>query len=134
MASISDLESLSPKSATKLRKAGIRTTDGLLKVAASRSGREKLAERCGLTPDELKAWVTRSDLMRVKGIGAEYADLFDACGVQTVRDLRRRKASPLTAKLAEVNEKKRLVRRLPTEGMVEGWIEDAGRLDLIVQL
>jgi hypothetical protein len=34
----------------------------------------------------------------------------------------------LTAKMAEVNAKNKLVRQLPTEGQVAAWIEDAKAL------
>ena len=67
--------------------------------------------------------------MRVRGVGAEYADLLDASGVDTVEKLGRRNAAAIAGKLAQVNEQKKLVRRLPTEAMVERWVEHAGQLD-----
>jgi hypothetical protein len=53
-------------------------------------------------------------------------------GVDTVKELRRRNPISLTAKMIELNEKKRLVRRLPTESMVTGWIENAKELEAVV--
>jgi hypothetical protein len=64
----------------------------------------------------------------VKGIGEEYSDLLEASGVDTVKELRTRSAANLTEKMAEINQKKRLVRRLPTESMVTRWIADAKKL------
>ncbi|MFQ5518344.1 MAG: DUF4332 domain-containing protein, partial [Acidimicrobiia bacterium] len=45
MASIDTIEGLGVTEARKLRKAGIRTTEKLLKVCAERKGRRALARR-----------------------------------------------------------------------------------------
>lgn len=132
MASIDYIEGIGPKNATKLRKAGIRTTEALLKRGATRAGRRELAERSGLSEKMVLEWVNRADLMRVKGIGSEYSDLLEAAGVDTVKELRRRNAESLTLKMTTVNDASRLVRRLPTESMVAGWIQHASSLDPIV--
>jgi hypothetical protein len=67
--------------------------------------------------------------MRVKGVGAEYAELLVAAGVDTLRDLRRRNPTALLAKIIGLNGDAKVVQRLPTESMVEGWIEAARGLD-----
>lgn len=133
MPSIDAIEGIGPKYATKLRKAKVRTTEALLKRGATRSGRKDLATETGLTDAQILEWVNRADLMRVKGIGEEYSDLLEAAGVDTVKELKTRKPANLLAKMVEVNTKKRLVRRLPTEKMVEGWITAAGKLEAVVK-
>ncbi|WKZ81616.1 MAG: DUF4332 domain-containing protein [Acidimicrobiia bacterium] len=133
MPSIDAIEGIGPKFATKLRKAGIRTTEALLKRGATRGGRKEVAANAGLTDAQVLEWVNRADLMRVKGIGEEYSDLLEAAGVDTVKELRTRNAANLLAKMVEVNTKKRLVRRLPTSKMVEGWIESASGLEAVVK-
>jgi len=47
--------------------------------------------------------------------------------------LRTRNVANLTAKMAETNTKKRLVRRLPTESMVERWVTEAKKLNPVVK-
>ena len=47
----------------------------------------------------------------------------EAAGVDTVKELRRRNAANLLNTMVEVNKKKRLVRRLPTEAMVGRWVD-----------
>jgi predicted flap endonuclease-1-like 5' DNA nuclease len=133
MATIGDVEGIDPKSATRLRKAGVRTTEGLIKVAATSKGRKALAEKTGIPAATLLGWVNRADLMRIKGVGAEYADLLETAGCDTVKELRRRNPVNLTAAMVEVNEQKRLVRRLPTEVMVIAWIEQAMTMDSAVK-
>jgi predicted flap endonuclease-1-like 5' DNA nuclease len=132
MASIDAIEGVGHKYATKLRKAGVRTTEALLKIGSTRKGRKGLAETTGLTEHQLLEWVNRADLMRVKGVGEEYSDLLEAAGVDTIKELRRRNPENLLGAMMDVNAKKRLVRRLPTESMVERWVEYAKTLDPLV--
>ena len=68
------------------------------------------------------------DLFRIHGVGSEYADLLEASGVDTVKELATRNPANLTAKMAEVNNEKKLVRRIPTEKMVEKWVNEAKTL------
>lgn len=133
MPSIDAIEGIGHRYATKLRKARIRTTEALLKTAGTRPGRGELAGATGIDEKLILAWVNRADLMRVKGVGEEYSDLLEAAGVDTVKELRRRNAANLLAAMVEVNDKKRLVRRLPTLGMVERWVEHSKTLEPIIR-
>ncbi|MFV9672563.1 MAG: DUF4332 domain-containing protein [Acidimicrobiia bacterium] len=132
MASISAIESMDQRDATKLRKAGVRTTDALLKTAATRTGRRRLAKEADLNESDILSWVNRADLMRIKGVGSEYADLMEAAGVDTIRELRRRNPDRLLAAMTDLNIRRRLIRRLPTNGMVAGWIEAAKDIEPMV--
>ena len=129
MAPIKDVEGIGDTYAAKLKDAGITTTDHLLDQGASAKGRAKLAADSGIREDLILRWVNHADLERIKGIGWEYADLLEAAGVDTVPELAQRKAENLHAKLAEVNEVKPLVRRLPTADQVAGWVEQAKSLE-----
>lgn len=132
MARIDEIRSLGHKEATRLRKAGVRTTDALLKRASTRPGRSELSAETDIATSELLSLVNVADLMRIKGVGGEYADLLGMCGVKTLGELRRRNPVALTAKILEINERKDLVKRLPTESMVERWIGRAGELEQLV--
>ena len=132
MASIDAIEGMRHAEATKLRKARVRTTEALLKTASTRTGRKQLSAKTGIPEKEILQWVNRADLMRVKGIGSEYADLLEVAGVDTIRELRRRNPSNLLETLIVLNTRMRLVRRLPTEGMVSAWIEEAKVVDPVV--
>ena len=132
MASIDAIEGIGYKHATTLRKNGVRTTERLLKTGATRRGRKGLADRTRISERLILEWVNRADLMRVKGVGEEYSDLLEAAGADTVKELRRRNAGNLLATMVEVNAKKKLVRRLPTESMVGRWVEHAKSLEPVV--
>lgn len=129
MARIDQVAGISHKDATKLRKAGVRTSKGLIDAAGDRKGRSTLATATGLDPRDIQQWVHHSELLRVKGVGAEYAELLVAAGVDTLRDLRRRNPTALLAKIIGLNGNARVVQRLPTESMVEVWIEAAKDID-----
>lgn len=133
MASIDAIEGIGVKNATTLRKARIRTTEALLKAGATRKGRKSLAEATGFSEHMILGWANRADLFRVKGVGEEYSDLLEAAGVDTVKELRTRNAASLLAKMTEINEQKRLVRRLPTESMVARWVAHAKTLPPVLE-
>ena len=133
MGSIDTIEGIGPKRATKLRKAGIRTTEALLKKGEGRRGRNEIAAATGIDSKIILEWVNRADLMRVKGVGEEYSDLLEAAGVDTVKELRNRRAVNLLKRMVEANKKQKLVRRLPTEAMVERWVEQAKELPPVVK-
>lgn len=132
MGSIGELRGIHPKEATRLRKAGVRTTESLLRHASTKRGRNALAKTADLDPDQLLDWVNRADLMRIKGVGAEYADLLKVVGVDTVKALRRRNPKSLLSAMVAVNDEKHLVRRLPTEAMVAAWVDAAADTDPVV--
>lgn len=132
MASIDTIEGIGHRQATKLRKARIRTTEALLKTGGTRKGRKAIADTTDISEKLILEWVNRADLMRVKGVGEEYSDLLESAGVDTVKELRRRNSANLLSAMVEVNDQKKLVRRLPTESMVERWVSHAKDLDPLV--
>ena len=128
--SIAEIDPLHPGIATKLRSFGIRTTTKLLEAAKDPKGRKSLAERTGLSPQCLLRVANFADKMRIKGIGEEYAELLEAAGVDTVRELKYRNPANLAKRMAEVNKRLKLVRALPSEKVVVRWIETAKKLPI----
>lgn len=123
--SISDIEGIGPVLAEKLQGAGIKTTAALLDRASSPKGRKEVAAETGIDEKKVLKFANMADLMRIKGVGEEYSELLEAAGVDTVKELRNRRADNLTAKMAEVNATKKLVRSLPSEKVVQGWVDHA---------
>lgn len=132
MANIAEIEGIGEAFAVKLAEAGVQTVEALLEAGATVKGRADLAEKVGLSEHRILEWVNRADLARIKGIGSEYADLLEASGVDSVPELAQRNAANLHAKMTEVNEAKNLVRRLPSEAEVAGWIAEAKTLPRVV--
>ena len=132
MAKIVDVEGIGPKYAEKLSKAGVRSTDALLKAGATPKGRKELAEKTGIGDALILEWVNHVDLYRIKGVGSEYSDLLEAAGVDTIPELAQRKAANLIQKIIAVNKEKKLVRNLPVESQVADWIEQAKKLPRVI--
>ena len=123
--SIAELDTVVPGVAVALKAAGIRTTARLLEAAKTPKGRKTLAERTGLSPQCLLRVANYADKMRIKGVGEDYAELLEAAGVDTVRELKYRNPANLAKRMAEVNRQRKLVRTLPSEKAIERWIEAA---------
>ena len=133
MAELTNIEGIGEVHSEQLAKAGIGSTTTLLERGATKKGRQEIVELSGATKDQVLAWVNRADLFRVNGIGEEYSDLLECCGVDTVPDLAQRNANHLCSTMATVNEQRKLVRRLPVESEVERWIAQAKKLPRIVE-
>jgi predicted flap endonuclease-1-like 5' DNA nuclease len=116
----------------KLNAIGITTTGALLKAGTTPKGRKELAEKSGITETLILEWVNLADLMRVKGVGEEYSDLLEEAGVDTVKELRNRRADNLHKAMLETNAQKKLVRRPPSLKEVESWVEQAKALPPVV--
>lgn len=132
MSSIKDIEGIGPKFAEKLAEAGIKTTETLLEVAASKKGRSELAAQTGISEASILEWVNRADLFRINGVGEEFSDLLEAAGVDSVPELATRRADNLHAKLLEVNDQKKLVRQVPSEAQIQKFIDEAKTLPKVV--
>ena len=132
MTSLKKIEGVGEKFADKLRMYGITTIESLLEKGATPKGRQEIAEKTGIAEKLVLEWVNLGDLFRVRGIGEEYSDLLEEAGVDTVVELSKRNADNLYEKLLEVNTAKKLVRRLPSKSLVEGWIEQAKKLGRVV--
>ena len=130
---IIEIEGIGPAYAAKLQAAGITTVEALLERGRTKKGRKELAEKTGLSDHQILEWVNRADLARIQGVGSEYSDLLEASGVDSCKELAQRNAANLTVKLAEVNAAKNLVRALPAESVVAGWIEEAKKLQIAVE-
>ena len=129
---IEDVEGIGEAQGAKLRAAGVATTDDLLARGAKPSGRDSLASATGISGKLILEWVNHADLMRIDGVGSEYSDLLEAAGVDSCTELATRVPANLAAKLQEINDNKSLVRVVPSEKVVAGWVEQAKTLPKIV--
>ncbi|RCK73738.1 MAG: hypothetical protein ANABAC_2811 [Anaerolineae bacterium] len=133
MAKLEDVEGIGAAYAEKLRQAGVRSTDAFLKLAATPKGRQELAEKSGIDEKLILEWANHLDLYRIKGVGSEYSDLLEEAGVDTVVELAQRNPEHLYQKMVEVNNAKKLVRKMPVQAQVADWIEQAKKLPRVLQ-
>jgi predicted flap endonuclease-1-like 5' DNA nuclease len=128
--SITDINGIGPLAAEKLKKVGIRTAAKLLEAAKSAKGRKTLAAEIGVDEKTILRWANLVDRMRIKGVGEDYAQLLQAVGVDTVKELKHRNVAKLASAMREANKKNKLVRLLPSEGRVRRWVDHAKQLPL----
>ena len=127
---ITDIEGIDGEVAVTLKSVGIRSTERLLESARTVKGRKTLAEKTGFDEKQLLCWANVADRMRIKGISKEYAELLQAAGVDTVKELKYRNPRNLARAMAEANKRRKMVRLLPSEKVVCAWIESAKKLQL----
>jgi hypothetical protein len=127
---IADLERLTPGVAAKLKSIGIRTTGRLLERAKDLKGRKAIAEATGIDEKCVLRWANMADRMRIKGVGEDYAELLEAAGVDTVKELKYRNPANLAKAMAKANLERKLVQLPPSEKAVVRWIEHAKKLQL----
>jgi hypothetical protein len=128
MTNLVDISSIAETYAEKSHAAGVPTVEALLQKGATPGGREEIAEASGIGHALILTWVNHASLFRIRGFAGEYAELLEASGVDTVVELAQRNPEHLTEKTGQVNQQKSLVRLLPTEEQVAGWIKEAKAL------
>ncbi len=130
---LESIEGIGDAYAAELRKGGVGSIDSLLRKGATKKGRQEMAEATGLSETRILAWVNRADLYRVKGVGGQYSDPLEQSGVDTVMELAQRNPKNLLETLLETNERCHLVRKVPTESQVKGWVRYAKSLKRVVE-
>ena len=130
---VEEIEGIGEKLGAKLRAAGINSTDKLLEGTKTKKQRKDLAESTGISPKLILRFANMADLFRINGVGQEFSELLEAAGVDTVVELATRNAANLTAKMEEVNAKKKLTRRTPALKEVEKWVDEAKSLPRMLE-
>lgn len=130
---ISDIEGIGPAYAKTLNDVGVKTPDDLLARAATKSGRKALAGETGITEKLILKWTNHADLFRIKGVAGQFAELLEAAGVDTVKELRHRVPANLYAKLVETNDAKGLCSRVPVETEIARMVNQAKELPPMVE-
>ncbi len=122
---IEEIEGIGGAYARKLEAAGVKTTEDLLDKAASKKGRAALAGETGISENLILKWANHADSFRIKGVAGQFAELLEAAGVDTVKELRHRVAANLHERLVEINDAKNLCNRVPAVSEIERMIEQA---------
>jgi len=111
--------------AQKLSDIGIHTASDLLDKCKTHAGRKDVEAQTGISGKLILTWANHADLFRVKGIGPQFAELLEASGVDTVRELGHRVPENLQQKLEQVNAEKNLTNRVPSVRELQKMIEEA---------
>jgi predicted flap endonuclease-1-like 5' DNA nuclease len=129
---VEKIEGVGAKFAAMLGKAGIRNTKQLLDKAATRKGRKELATATGVDEQLILKWANMSDLMRIKGVGEEFSELLEKAGVDTVKELAKRRPDNLRQAMVDANTKRKMVRQLPSVAQLESWVKQAKEMPSVM--
>lgn len=125
MASLEKLKGITEAQIGRLRAAGVRGTDTLLKWGSTPDGRKEIAHLTRISLSRVNDWVHRVDLMRIKGVDDDYARLLARTGVHSIVDLSTRNPIELSGEIEIAAAMERLVKRVPSRKVLGGWIEQA---------
>lgn len=111
--------------ADALLRHGIRYGEELLAAAATPSQRNRLAQELGVDVQVVLDLANRADLARINGIGGIYSDLLEHSGVDTLKELAKRRPDNLYQAIVSANRQRQLAKMPPSEDMIDGWIKQA---------
>lgn len=126
------IEGIGPMFKYRLSNCGVETINDLLARGTTQKDRDVLAKQSGISSNLLMKWINSADLLRIKGIGSEYANLLAAAGVDSVIELAQQSPNLLLVELLALNEEKKLVRRPPAGSQVEDWVVQAKQLPQLI--
>ena len=126
---IEKIEGIGEGFGKRLRADGIDTTEKLLALCATDDGVARVCQCVDLDEHTVRNWGTMADLMRIKGLGGQWAELMWRAGVTSVQDLAGQEVAPLRARFREVNEAEHRVAELPGENRVTKFITEAKSLE-----
>ena len=130
---IEAIEGIGPGFGGKLRADGIDTTEKLLEACSTDAGIAKVCACVDLDENTVRNWATMADLMRIKGLGGQWAELMWRSGISSVQDLASQEVAPLRLRFREVNDAEHRVAELPGENRVTSFIDQAKSLDPVIQ-
>ena len=123
---IREIEGIGPTYAERLDEVGIADTDDLFAKGWMSSDRKRVANKTGISTRLLLRWVNQANLMRVNGIGGEYANLLYRVGIPTLLRLAEEEAMAIKKAFdAYLEIKPNVVRRTPPLDEVAGWVNQA---------
>jgi predicted flap endonuclease-1-like 5' DNA nuclease len=122
---ISKIKGIEASVQEKLEAEGIRNTDQLLEHSRTPQQRSELAHKVGTTSAALKELANRADLMRLKGVGADFSNLLEEAGVNSCKELQHRSAENLYKTLVDLQSTKHIAHHAPTQAQVTEWVSEA---------
>ena len=121
---MSEFKGIDQNHVTKLREAGIETTDDLMRHWSDHAKRALLETSTGISAEQFKDFAALSRLARVKGVGLQHVELLVAAGIDGPKSLFEYTPETLVKHLDEVNVSKKLTGVVPTLVDVTSWFGD----------
>ena len=122
---ILDIEGIGATFTLKLKNKGIDDSEQLVAADA-----EALAKKTGIPAARIRNWQDMAELIRLKGVGPQFAEVLVRCGINSIYELAQQKAEPLASKVqAHLDSLGQNVVGVPiTAKLTAKWIKAAQRL------
>ena len=125
MPKLENLKGIGDKQIERLKKAGIKNTEALLKWGSTPDGRTEISAATKIGTRRIADWVHRCDLMRIRGVDDDNARLLVRAGVSGVVDLSTRNPLELAEEVKIAAAVERMQKKMPREVTLANWIEQA---------
>lgn len=132
MTKLTEIQGITKRYATKLGRHGVRSTFALLKNAKRFADRSAIAKKIGVPAKKFTSWVAAADFTRIRGIGGQFSNLLQRCGIENLKKLARTKPESLCKKMKSLNQKRSYVKQLPSQKQVSSWVRRAKSINKIV--
>lgn len=119
---VEEIEGIGAIYGQKLRDVGVHTTARLCYEDA-----ESLAQKIGVPRRTVESWKAMAELIKIKGVGKQYAEVMARAGIEGIAELKKRKADDIAAqvnkylKTLEIDIEGNVI----TGKRVANWQEDA---------
>ena len=122
-----DIEGIGDTYSKTLEKAGFSFVENL--VSLDKDGIKGLAVKTKISEKLIDKWAEHADLMRIGGVGPEYAEVLNEIGIDSVKECAQRNPKNTLNRIMKLDkEKPDVFRRPPTLKMIEEWIEEAKKI------
>jgi large subunit ribosomal protein L31e len=117
-----EIEGIGPVYSEKLSTIGIKTTRQLKEADAA-----EVAKKTDAPEGSVHQWQSMAELLEIKGVGKQFAELLVRTGVHTTKELARSEPELLLAKIekVETGREKRIQGSTITLDLVKGWVDAA---------
>ena len=122
-----DIEGIGDKYSKTLVDMGFSLVENL--VGLDKGGIKDLAAKSKISEKLIDKWAEHADLMRIGGVGPEYAEVLNEIGIDSVKEFAQRNPKNTLDRIMKLDEEKPdIFRRAPSLGIVEEWIEEAKKI------
>lgn len=124
-----EVEGIGPVWEKRLIKAGVPTTTRLAYEKPA-----KLAKRIKAPEKTVRSWHAMSQLIKVRDIGPQFAEILSRAGIRGIEDLKRTPAEKIEKKLNRYLDSldSTIIGRRPTIKRIKGWKRHAARMKKVV--
>lgn len=131
---VQTMEGIGPSTGDLFRGYGVATVGDYLRKLHSPHQREQASKDLNILRKPLDNWASMADFLRVDGVDHQFAELLQAAGLATIKELANSDAAHLANHMDEVNQsgKQLIAPTSPSSDQIENWIGQARGMAQVV--